>query len=76
MPALFPAFSRANGLGREFFLQALVTGIVTNRKQKKIPFQITGKIMFEFSCVLLISLLLSFGHKKGTQHLSDRLTLA
>ena len=46
VPALSPAFSRANGLGREVFLQVLITGIVTNRKQK-IPSQITGKIMFK-----------------------------
>ena len=46
MPALSPAFSRANGLGREVFLQVLVTGIVTNLEQK-IPSQITGKIMFK-----------------------------
>ena len=45
MPALSPAFSWANGLGREFFLQVLATGIVTNRKQK-MPSQVTGKIMF------------------------------
>ena len=46
VPALSPAFSRANGLGREVFLQVLVTGIVTNLEQK-IPSQITGKIMFK-----------------------------
>ena len=45
VPALSLAFSRANGLGRGF-LQVLVTGIVTNLKQK-IPSQITGKIMFK-----------------------------
>ena len=34
MPALSHAFSRANGLDSEFFLQVLVTSIVTNHKQK------------------------------------------
>ena len=47
VPALSPAFSRANALGTEVFLQVLVTGIVTNRKQK-CPSQITGKIIYSF----------------------------
>ena len=43
-------------VGQRGFLQVLVTGIVTNRKQK-IPSQITGKIMFKptghfYSCRL------------------------
>ena len=45
VPALSPAFSRANGLGREFFV-GFGTGIVTNLK-RKIPSQITGKIMLK-----------------------------
>ena len=34
VPALSPAFSRANGFDRECFLQVLITGIVANHKQK------------------------------------------
>ena len=39
MPTLSPAFSPANGFGSDFFLQVLVTGIVTNHTQK-IPSQV------------------------------------
>ena len=39
VPVLSPAFSQANDLGRNFFLQVLVAGIVTNHKQKN-PFQV------------------------------------
>ena len=34
VPALLPAFSRANGLGSVFFSQDLVSGVVTNHMQK------------------------------------------
>ena len=49
---LSPAFSRANGLGREVFCGFLVSGIVTNRKQK-IPSQITGKIMIKLIRIVI-----------------------
>ena len=45
VPALSPAFSRANGLGREVFA-GFGNWLVTNREQK-IPSQVTGKIMFK-----------------------------
>ena len=39
MPALTPAFSKANGLGSKFMFQVRVTGIGANHKQK-IPSQV------------------------------------
>ena len=43
---LVPRFFTGERVGQRGFLQVLVTGTVTNRKQK-IPSQITGKIMFK-----------------------------
>ena len=43
---LVPRFFTGERVGQRGFLQVLVTGIVTNLKQK-IPSQITGKIMFK-----------------------------
>ena len=45
VPALSPLFY-GQMVGQRVFLQALVTGIVANRKQK-IPSQVIGKIMFK-----------------------------
>ena len=46
---LVPRFFTGERVGQRGFLKVLVTGIVTNRKQK-IPSQITGKIMFITYC--------------------------
>ena len=46
---LVPRFFTGERVGQRVFLQVLVTGIVTNRKQK-IPSQITGKIVFITYC--------------------------
>ena len=43
---LVPRFFTGERVGQIGFLEVLVTGIVTNRKQK-IPSQIAGKIMFK-----------------------------
>ena len=43
---LVPRFFTGERVGQRGFLKVLVTGIVTNRKQK-IPSQITGKIVFK-----------------------------
>ena len=43
---LVPRFFTGERVGQRVFLQVLVTGIVTNRKQKILS-QITGKIMFK-----------------------------
>ena len=45
---LVPRFFTGERVGQRGFLQVLVTGIVTNLKQK-IPSQITGKIMFKLT---------------------------
>ena len=46
LEVLVTVFCFFGDFGKRSFLEVLVTGIVTNRKQK-IPSQITGKIMFK-----------------------------